>query len=97
MTVLAGTGPDGYLDGTGTNADFSSPSSIGLYAAAAVLYVADAQNNRIRAVNIASAVVTSLAGGGSALGIQAGKANGVGSAATFSWPRGGVFCLSNNH
>ena len=82
----------GLADGTGTSARFSGPRGIALLSAGAAgsgsLIVADATNNLLRLVDIDSAVVTQLAGGGSAGGTAAGWVDGVGSAALLSNPRG---------
>jgi len=65
VTTLAGGGDNagGVLDGTGTSAQFYLPAGLALDEANRVLYVADAQNNKVRAVNIDTRVVTSFVGG----------------------------------
>jgi DNA-binding beta-propeller fold protein YncE len=63
-STLAGTGSSGAVDGTGTAASFYSPMGVSVYASATV-YVADRYNNKIRKVDIASRIVTTLAGTGS--------------------------------
>jgi hypothetical protein len=83
VTTLAGSGTSGSADNAnGLLAQFNHPSSA-VWHSSGVLYVADWQNNRIRAVNIATTAVTTLAGSG-----VAGGANGVGVAATFNGPSG---------
>ena len=68
VSTLAGGGGGvagataGYADGVGTAALFASPR--GLAVVSGVLYVADFLNNRIRAIAIATKVVTTLAGSG---------------------------------
>lgn len=69
-------------DGTGRAAGFSSPAGIAVSASGTV-YVADTNNNTVRAVSPAG-VVTTLAG----LAGSAGSTNGTGSAARFSAPSG---------
>nr|WP_324257862.1 hypothetical protein [Cellvibrio fontiphilus] len=82
VTTLAGSGPlAGSADGTGAAAGFFMPSGIttdGTY-----LYVADTDNHKIRKIEIATAVVTTLAGRGSR-----GSADGIGTAASFHYPDG---------
>jgi sugar lactone lactonase YvrE len=78
ITNLAGSG-SGYADGTGTAAKFNQPTGIALYGGN--LYVADANNNRIREIVIASGAVTTLAGDGTE-----GYADGTGTAAKFNGP-----------
>lgn len=65
VTTLAGGGDNagGVLDGTGTSAQFYLPAGLALDEPNRVLYVADAQNNKVRAVNIDTRVVTSFVGG----------------------------------
>ena len=81
--ALAGdtNGNSGSADGTGTAAAFSNPS--GITTDGTSLYVSDYANNKIRKIEIATGVVTTLAGSG-----KAGSADGTGSAASFSYPEG---------
>jgi hypothetical protein len=72
----------GPMDGTGTSAWFFNPTAIttdGTH-----LYVADTSNNKIRKIEIATGVVTSLAVSG-----VAGTLDGTVTAATF-WQPGGI-------
>lgn len=66
VTTLAGdpTVPGGYLDGTGSSANFDGPRWITFDPTQNLLYVADQANYRIRAVTL-SGVVTTYAGTGS--------------------------------
>ena len=91
MRTVAGGGSNlaGSGDGVGTSALFNNPTGVALSAARDVLWVADRDNHRIRAIDLASRVVTTLAGGGTT-GVLAGPAlaNGVGSNALFNTPWG---------
>ncbi len=80
VTTLAGSPPG--TDGTGVAALFDYPSGIATDGTS--LYVADAENNTIRKVVIATGAVTTLAGNADA----SGTTDGTGSAALFDYPVG---------
>jgi len=82
VTTLAGDGTAAWLDATGTAAQFDGPNAVAVDTAGN-LYVADAFNNRIRKIVLATGVVTTLAGDGTP-----GFANGTGTAAQFKNPNG---------
>ncbi len=84
LAVLAGSGTAGYADGTGAAAEFSYPHGLALSPDGTTLYVADTNNEVIRAVNIASGAVTTLAG---QTGIYR-STDGVGPGASFCQPTG---------
>ena len=79
VTTLAGTGAAGSNDGAGTVATFNSPN--GMTTDGINLYVGEYLNHRIRKIEIASGIVSTLAG--SAI---IGSTDGVGISATFSTP-----------
>ncbi len=83
VTTLAGmAGTSGSADGTGTAATFHTP--IGVVTDGPSLFVADTANNTIRAIDIASGVVTTLAG----IAGTSGSTDGTGTAALFNHPVG---------
>ena len=85
VTTLAGTaGAHGTADGTGSAARFNRTSGVAVDSSGNV-YVADSGNSLIRKIT-AAGEVTTLAGGG--WPNSNGSADGVGSAARFSWPAG---------
>jgi len=88
VTTLAGNGLNGYVDGSGTTAEFSSPSGVAVDSKG-VIYVADRGDNLIREVSTAN-FVTSLAGTLAAAGIAQTNAPGytdaTGPAAAFNSP-----------
>ncbi|HZV78998.1 MAG TPA: hypothetical protein VFF60_05215 [Candidatus Binatus sp.] len=79
VTTIAGTTDTGYADGPAASARFDHPRGIACDEAG-IVYVADTDNNAIRAITTAGAVIT-LAGAK-----QMGTVNAVGSAARFSNP-----------
>jgi sugar lactone lactonase YvrE len=82
VTTVAGSTTAGYLDGTTTNARFSSPFGIASDANGN-LWVADTSNQVIRAITSAG-VVTTLAG----LANNGTDSGGTGSVARFNQPTG---------
>ena len=80
VSSLAGSGAASFADGTGSAASFNAPTGIGV-ANDGSIYVADANNNRIRKIS-PTGVVTTLAGSGTA-----GYADGTGAAARLNSPR----------
>ena len=83
VTLLAGNGTLGTVDGTGTGARFNQPYAIAIDSAG-VLFVADTMNNAIRRV-AQDGAVTTVAGDVTQPG---GFANGLGTAARFNHPTG---------
>jgi len=81
VTTLVGSS-QGFADGTGTNARFSSPKGVAVDGAGNV-YVADTNNHRIRKITPAGAVTT-LAGNGNFGFVD----NANGSSARFDSPEG---------
>jgi sugar lactone lactonase YvrE len=87
VTTLAGstTGLSGAADDTGTAARFNFPSDITTYGTN--LYVADSNNRKIRVIEIATGVVSSLTGTANTAA-SLGAMDGVGAIATFKFPSG---------
>jgi mucin-19 len=81
VTTLAGNGTAASADGTGTNASFITPYGITVNSEG-VVYLADQNARRIRAISPAG-VVTTLAGNGTSSSID-----GIGTNATFQGPGG---------
>ena len=81
VDTFAGNGTAGYKDDTGTAAQFNQP--IGLAVNGNTLYVSDYSGHRIRSIDLASRVVTTIAGNGTA-----GYKDGMGSTAQFNQPTG---------
>lgn len=81
VTTLAGSGRSGFEDGIGEAASFDSPADVATDGKN--VYVADSGNNLIRKIVVETGEVTTLAGSG----IE-GKADGIGTAASFYNPRG---------
>jgi sugar lactone lactonase YvrE len=81
VSTFAGNGTAGGADGLGTSALLSQPTHIALDASGAMGYIVEQAGSRIRAVALATAAVSALAGSGAA-----GFADGTGSSAQFDGP-----------
>lgn len=81
VSTLAGSGVAGFADGAGNAAQFASPYGIAVNSAGQI-YVTDRDNRRVREIT-PGGVVSTLAGASSP-----GFADGAGSNARFSYPRG---------
>jgi sugar lactone lactonase YvrE len=86
VSVLAGSGASGYVDGSGTAAQFSYPNGVAVDGAGN-LYVADENNHRIRKIS-SGGEATTLAGSGGTGDSNGGYADGPGTAAQFFRPFG---------
>jgi hypothetical protein len=85
VSVLAGGTSTGFVNGAGTNARFAAAPYGMCSDSANTLFVADIANHAVRAVVVATAAVSTLAGS------TAGYANGVGAAARFNKPAAVAF------
>ena len=83
VTTLAGSGAQGYADGTGTSAVFNTPWSVDISSDGVFALVVEEFNHRVRRVAMATGVVTTLAGSG-----NVAFADGTGTYAAFSFPNG---------
>lgn len=81
VTSLVAGNTAGYANGIGSSAQFSAPWGLAINDAGTTLYVADRGNQRIRAIDLSTNTVTTLAGSGSA-----GYQEGIGTTAFFSLP-----------
>jgi streptogramin lyase len=84
VTTVAGSTP-GYLDATGSSAEFYQPNGVAIDSAG-YLYVADTIDERIRRISPAGVVTTVAATG------TLGSADGPGNVATFTGP----FAIADN-
>jgi hypothetical protein len=82
VTTLAGDGSWGWSNGVGTSAEFQRP--YGITTDGTNLYVADTNSHTIRQIGIDNRSVTTLAG----TSRSSGSANGVGTLASFNFPKG---------
>lgn len=89
VTTLAGSATLGQADGTGTSASFNKPSGVAV-STNGVIYIADHYNHKIRAMSSVG-VVTTFVGTG-----LAGISDGIGAAATLSYPVDLVMDTSGN-
>ena len=81
VTTLAGRmGSSGTADGAAGDARFSEPTGIAVDSGRGKVLIADRKNHAIRMIDLATDIVTTLAGG-------FGGADGVGRAALFKFPR----------
>ena len=92
MHTLAGSGSATHADGTGAAASFSKPRGVAVSPSGTHLFVGDHNNHRIRQVVIATGVVTTIAGSGSAT-----HADGTGAVASFNYPNGVAVSPSGTH
>lgn len=85
VTTVAGSpGSYGSVDGTGMAAKFRNPNGLSLAADGLTLFIADAGNHKIRKINLANNLVTTLAG----IGAAGSSDNAVGTLAAFNTPKG---------
>jgi len=81
LEIFAGSGDEGLEDGASWNACFAQPSALSIVGH--TLYVADAGSSAIRAIDLKTRHVTTLAGRGL---FDFGDADGAGTAASFQHP-----------
>lgn len=83
VSTLAGSGAVGNGDGAGASAQFHFPCGVAVTPDGLTVLVADSNNHRIRSIVLATQVVTTVAGSGTA-----GYTEGVGASAHFNQPMG---------
>jgi hypothetical protein len=107
LTLVAGTGAAGFAgdDGPALAAKFSQAYSLALDESKSVLYVSDSGNDRIRAVDLSSGLISTYAGGGSAASPGYGD-GGLATDASLSLssggdtsigPDGALYFMDHNH
>src|ERR1700733_11432976 len=64
IQVIAGNGTAGLVDGPALSAEFFSPRGLALDAPLNLLFIADRDNNAVRELNLATGVVSTIAGNG---------------------------------
>jgi sugar lactone lactonase YvrE len=85
VTTLAGADQaTGSVDGVGAAARFGTLRALVHHAGLNALFIADAGNSTLRRLDLASGVVSTVAGSSGSSGLQ----DGIGSAARFSWTCG---------
>jgi serine/threonine-protein kinase len=89
VSILAGSGVQGYADGTGSQATFNMPIGVAVDSSGYV-YVADALNHAIRKISPAG-IVSTLAGSSTA-----GNVDGTSTSASFNLPSGVAVDSSGN-
>ena len=81
VTTIAGSGVAAYVDGVGVLASFNRPQGGVVSASSLFALIVDTGNNCVRRIDLATASVTTVAGGGS-------LADGTGTLAMFNSPVG---------
>ena len=89
VSTFAGSGTDSETDGTGTAASFNNPRGLAVDVSGNV-YVADYGNHKIRKIT-PSGVVSTFVGS-----VTQGSTDGIGTAASFNYPRGLAVDASGN-
>ena len=90
ISPISGTGQPGHGDGPADAAQFSSPEGLSLDAPGETLYVADTGNHAIRAIDLVTGTVVTLAGTVGTSGFGGDHGDGVG--ALLDRPRAVTVC-----
>ncbi|CAN5736182.1 hypothetical protein BH11BAC7_BH11BAC7_32370 [soil metagenome] len=88
VTLLAGSGTQASVDGTGAGASFYKPAYIGIDLYHGTVFVTEWFTNKVRHIDVAGGVVTTLTGTGAS-----GNTDGALNVATFYSPYG--MCVDN--
>ncbi len=102
VTVVAGTGSPGFLDGAASAALFEAPSGVAV-APDGVIYVSDTRNHRIRKIALDGKVTTLAGSGPTGVTTHSRFEDGPGNKAQFSVPTGivvgpdGLVYVSDSH
>ena len=81
VSTLAGSALGGSNNGVGTTAQFSGPTGIALASDGSTAYIAEQSGCRIRAIDLSTGLVSTLAGSGTC-----SSADGSGTDAQLEWP-----------
>ena len=92
-TLAGGSVTGGAVDAVGTAARFNKPSGLAITSDSSVAFVADYDNHMVRAIDLSTGLVSTVAGTGSAVAMSATASCAT---ATFNAPSGLVLTADNS-